>query len=204
MPDNTFDINGGNNQIAPNATEANQNFPGNVQNLTIINGGRNATRAANLTLLHQEIGKQVPEPTKEAVRFYETKIPGTKDVEQKLTDGGFNPVRIREAVRLKQFWGKEALRTSDYPVIQEENLQIYSRISHEFNIYIMPMVEDGAPLRDIMKELHERIVSPIMNLFQEHGYSDENLRYTYDHIYGIIYYLTGQCHLNWAHYDDNL
>jgi len=184
MADNTFDVKGGSNQILPNAKEGNQYFIGD-----------SAIKLARMAQLHKEIGKEVSEETKEAVRHYETKIPGTKDVEEKLTDGGFSASRIKEAVRLKEFWSKEAFRTSDYPVIQEENFQLYSRIVHEFDIYIMPMVEDELPLRDIMKELHEKIVSPIMTIYQENGYNDENLRYTYDHIYGIIYYLTGKCHL---------
>lgn len=176
----------------------------NATSVTIVKAnGKSAARiAGGLAQLHKEIGKEVSEETKEAVRHYETKIPGTKDVEEKLTDGGFSVSRIKEAVRLKEFWSKEAFRTSDYPVIQEENFQLYSRIVHEFNIYIMPMVEDELPLRDIMKELHEKIVSPIMTIYQENGYNDENLRYTYDHIYGIIYYLTGKCHLNWKDYDN--
>jgi len=106
-------------------------------------------------------------------------------------------------LHLKELWSKEAFRTSDYPVIQEENLQLYSRIVREFKIYIMPLVEDEKPLREIMRQLHEVIVAPIMKIYQENGYSDENLRYTYDHIYGIIYYLTGNCHLNWKDYDDD-
>jgi len=165
----------------------------NATSVTIVKANRkNVARiAGGLAQLHNEIGKEVSEETKEAVRHYETKIPGTKDVEEKLTDGGFSPSRIKEAVRLKEYWSK-----------QEENLQLYSRIVHEFDIYIMPMIEDELPLRDIMKEVHEKIVSPIMTIYQENGYTDDNLRYTYDHIYGIIYYLTGKCHLNWKDYDN--
>lgn len=186
-----------------NLGDGSQNFPGEVKQLTIINGGKDAARIArDYARLREEIGKGLDENTKERVRHYETKIPGTKDVEEKLTDGGFSPSRIREAIRLKEFWSKEAFRTSDYPVVQEENLQLYSRIVHGFGIYITPMVEDAAPLREIMRELHERIVTPIMDIYQRNSYNDDNLRYTYDHIYGIIYYLTGKCHLNWKDYDN--
>ena len=81
----------------------------------------------------------------------------------------------------------------------------FSKIVREFEVYITPMVEDGEPLRDIMVKIHEKIVKPTMELLDSSGDDDENLRYTYDHIYGIIYYLTGNCHLNWKDYDnDNL
>ena len=184
--------------------DSSQNFPGGVQNLTIINGGKNAARiASSLARIRNEIGKEVSEQTKQAVKFYETKLKGTKNVEQKLNDGGFKPSAIKKAKRLKHFWAEEALRTSNHPGIQDENFMLYSRIVHEFDIYIMPMIEDGEQLRDVMRELHERIVEPIMTIYRENGYSDDNLRYTYDHIYGIIYYLTGNCHLNWKDYDND-
>lgn len=160
--------------------------------------------AGNMARIRQEIGKELSERTRQQIEFYETKIKGTKDVEQKLTDGGFKPSAIKEAKRLKEFWAKEAFRTSDYPVIQEDNLLYYTRIVHEFGIYIMPMIEDGKPLREIMKALHEIIVASIMKIFQDNGYNDQNLHYTYDHIYGMIYYLTGNCHLNWTDYDEEL
>ena len=192
MPNNTFEIKNGNNQILPNANEANQYFIGD-----------SAIRLARLDRLHKEIGKDVSERTKEAIKYYQTKLKGTKNVEEKLVDGGFKPSAIAKAKRLKQFWAQEALRTSNYPRIQEEIFQLYSRIVQEFDVYIMPLVEDEVPLRDILKELHEKIVSPIMTIYQENGYSDEELRYSYDHIYGMIYYLTGNCHLNWKDYDDD-
>ena len=96
----------------------------------------------------------------------------------------------------------EAYSTADYMGIQEDNLDLYSRIVHEFKIYITPMVEDEKPLREIMAVLHEQIVKPILEIYQRNGYSEENLRYTCEHIYGMIYYLTGNCHLNWKDYDN--
>ena len=212
MSDNTFDIKGGSNQILPNATEAKQNiYIGDSaiklvqQTKGDINVGKNtaARIVGNMARVRKEIGKELSEQTRQQIEFYETKIKGTKDVEQKLNDGGFKPSAIKEAKRLKEFWAKEAFRTSDYPVIQEDNLLYYTRIVHKFGTYIMPMIEDGEPVREIMVALHEKIVQPIMDIFQENGYNDQNLHYTYDHIYGMIYYLTGNCHLNWTVYDDD-
>lgn len=192
MAENQIDITGGSNQIAPNATEATQYIIGD-----------SAIRLAHLLRLHKEIGKEVSEQTKEAVKYYQTKLKGTKNVEEKLTDGGFKPSAIAKAKRLKQFWAQEAFRTSNHPGIQEEIFQLYSRIVQEFDVYIMPMVEDEAPLRDILRELHEKIVTPIMSVYQLNGYRDDELRYSYDHIYGMIYYLTGNCHINWKDYDND-
>ena len=59
----TFNIYGGSNQILPNANEANQYFIGD-----------SAIRLARLDRLHKEIGKDVSERTKEAVKIYQTKL----------------------------------------------------------------------------------------------------------------------------------
>jgi len=193
MPDTTFDISGGNNQVLPNAQQASQYFIGD-----------SAIRETHsqLARFRQAIRDKISEPTRDRIRFYETKLKGSKDMEEKLRDGGFKPSAIEKAKRLKEYWAKEAFRTSDYPVIQEDNFNLYSRIATEFDIYIMPMIEDRKPLRDVMQTLHEKIVCPIMDIFRETGYTDDNIRYTYDHIYGMIYYLTGNCHLNWKDYDN--
>lgn len=193
MSDTTFDISGGNNQLLPNAQQASQYFIGD-----------SAIRETHsqLARFRQAIGDKISEPTRDRIRFYETKLKGSKDMEEKLRDGGFKPSAIEKAKRLKEYWAKEAFRTSDYPVIQEDNFNLYSRIATEFDIYIMPMIEDRKPLRDVMQTLHEKIVCPIMDIFRETGYNDDSIRYTYDHIYGMIYYLTGNCHLNWKDYDN--
>ena len=75
MPNNTFEIKNGNNQILPNANEANQYFIGD-----------SAIRLVRLDRLHKEIGKDVSERTKDAVKYYQTKLKGTKNVEEKLVD----------------------------------------------------------------------------------------------------------------------
>lgn len=53
-----------------------------------------------------------------------------------------------------------------------------------------------------MKEIHKQIVLPIMNILNEDGENDMYLYLTVDHIYGMLYYLTGMCHLNWKDYDN--
>lgn len=195
---------GQNNSFNETNLGDNSQYIDNPGRVTINNNGpRSARIAKDYARLRDEIGKEVDSKTKDKVKFYETKIPGTKDVIEKLTDGGFKPSRIREAERLKEFWGKEALRYADYPYAQDINFVLYTRIVREFEVYITPMVEDGEPLRDIMVKIHEQIVKPIVELLECSGEDDENLRYTYDHIYGIIYYLTGNCHLNWKDYDDD-
>lgn len=40
-----------------------------------------------------------------------------------------------------------------------------------------------------------------MNELNENGAADACLCYNEDDIYGMLYYLTGNCHINWTDYD---
>lgn len=111
MPDNNFVINGGSNQILPNAQEANQYFIGD----SAILAAQQGRELSKLARLGQEIGREVAEES-------------TKTV-------------------------------------------LYSHIVHEFDVYILSLVEEGKTIHDIMAELHESIVKPIMTIYQEHGWN---------------------------------
>lgn len=162
----------------------------------------NSRLASDFERLRQEILKGVKQETIEELKYYITKLPGTKSAEEKLTDGGFKTSSIREAVRLKDLYARRATMYQDYPSAQQINLDLFSRIRHEFDDTIFPIIESGAELSIVMQQIRTKIVNPIMQLLNENGAYDEHLHYSEDHIYGMIYYLTGMCHLNWKDYDN--
>ena len=158
--------------------------------------------ASDFERLRQEILKGVKQETIEELKYYITKLPGTRSAEEKLTDGGFKTSFIREAIRLKDLYARRATMYQDYPSAQQINLDLFSRIRHEFDDTIFPIIEGGADLSSVMHQIRTKIVNPIMQLLNENGAYDEHLHYSEDHIYGMIYYLTGMCHLNWKDYDN--
>lgn len=158
--------------------------------------------ASDFERLRQEILKGVKQETIEELKYYITKLPGTRSAEDKLSDGGFKPSSIREAIRLKDLYARRATMYQDYPAAQQINLDLFSRIRHEFDDTIFPIIESGAELSIVMQQIRTKIVNPIMQLLNENGAYDEHLHYSEDHIYGMIYYLTGMCHLNWKDYDN--
>lgn len=158
--------------------------------------------ASDFERLRQEILKGVKQETIEELKYYITKLPGTKSAEEKLSDGGFKTSSIRDAIRLKDLYARRATMYQDYPAAQQINLDLFSRIRHEFDDTIFPIIEGGAELSTVMQQIRTKIVNPIMQLLNENGAYDEHLHYSEDHIYGMIYYLTGMCHLNWKNYDN--
>ena len=134
--------------------------------------------------------------------YYQTKLEGTKDVEEKLTDGGFRPSRIAEAKRLKEMYAKIAMQYDCYPSAQKIIHSLFARIKHEFDDNIFPLIEGQQPLNIVMERIREKIVIPIRDMLEANGAHDSVLGFNEDHIYGMIYYLTGMCHLNWKDYDN--
>ncbi len=193
MPDNTFEVKGGSNQILPNATEANQYF----YEATIT------TRISSyFRQLHQEIEDKNTRQIIDDLLYYTTKLDGTKGMEEKLQDGGFSSGFIRAALRKKQQYAKKALQYDCYPSAQEINLLIFADIINAFTVYIEPMINREEPIDAVMERIHEKVVLPIMSKLNVNGADDRDLHYTTDHIYGMIYYLTGMCHINWKNYDN--
>jgi len=151
--------------------------------------------------LHEEITDEIKCQTRDELLYYKTKLDGKKGVEEKLKDGGFSDSFIRKATLKKELYAKKALLFDCYPSAQEINLLLFTDIVNSFTAYVEPMIKKEAPQEDIIRTIHEKIVLPIMDKINADGAEDKDLRFTSDHIYGMIYYLTGRCHLNWKDYD---
>lgn len=193
MPDNTYDIKGGNNQILPEGTKANQyNYY----------GASPSRIDAYFRRLREEIENHTTREIIDELLEYKTKLDGTLGLEQKLTDCGFARSDIQWALRKKEQYAKKATKYECYPSAQEINLLLFAGIKARFDRYIFPLIRAQQPVEVVLQHTHEHIVEYWMKFLNDNGEHDEDLRYTSDHIYGMIYYLTGLCHLNWKDYDN--
>ncbi len=166
----------------------------------VYNEGLPSRMAVDFENLRKEILKEVTQETIEELKYYITELPGSKPFEEKLTDGGFSEDSIQEATRQKELYRKRAQMYRNYPSAQQINLDLLSSIKNSFYTYIFPLIEEGKPLSVIKQHLREKIVIPTREMLNKNGMYDDKLRYNEDHIYGMIYYLTGMCHLNWTVY----
>lgn len=193
MAGEPIDISGGNNLVAPNAKEANQNYYYNSTPSRID---------AYFRHLREEIESHTTREIIDDLLEYKTKLDGKKGLEEKLTDGGFGQSDIDWALRKKEQYAKKATKYECYPSAQEINLLLFADIKSRFDRYIFPLIKEGESVTRVMQCTHEMIVEPLMKMLNENGEHDDDLRYNTDHIYGMIYYLTGLCHLNWKDYDN--
>lgn len=156
--------------------------------------------AADFEKLREEIMKGVKQEVVDELKYYLTELPGNRPVEVKLADGHFSEADIDDAVWQKDMYARRAEQYQYYPSAQQIIFALFSNIKNEFKASIYPMIVRGEQLTDVMLAVRSNIVKPIMATLEKMGSRDEYLRLSEDHIYGMIYYLTGMCHLNWTVY----
>lgn len=132
---------------------------------------------------------------------YRTKLPHTIGLEQKLLDGGFAKNAIDKARRQKQSYAKKATKYQYYEMANKIDNYLFAIVSDHFDREVLPLIEDEKPIREINQAVYEKVVVPVMEELNAVGDSDTCLCYTLDDVFGMLYYLTGNCHINWAIYD---
>ncbi len=147
--------------------------------------------------LHADIASNATREITDDLLEYKTKLDGTKGLEEKLTEGGFSQAHINEALRKKEIYTKKATKFECFPSAQEINLLLFADIKNRFDVYVFPLIRKEAETDLVMQCIQEKVVNPIMAQLNIDGEYDEDLHYTSDHIYGMMYYLTDTCHLNW-------
>ena len=135
------------------------------------------------------------------IRRYKTKLPHTIGLEQKLRDGGFSESAIEKARRLKQYFAKKSTKFQYYESAQRIDSYLFAKVCGGFDAYVMPLIEQQTPLTDIRQCVYERVILPIMHELNDNGAEDACLCYNEEDIFGMLYYLTGNCHINWTDYD---
>lgn len=184
--------------LNPNAKTVHNHYYGGGKD----NGKGSSRLASYFRGLHQEIAKKITREVIDELLEYKTQLDGTKGLEGKLTDGGFSTGAIEDAMRKKEKYAKKAAKFECYPSAQEINLLLFADINSRFERYIFPLIKAETDMDLVMQRIHEMIVDYEMNFINENGADDADLRYTSDHIYGMLYYLTGMCHINWVDYDN--
>lgn len=137
----------------------------------------------------------------EDFKYYITKLDGI-DMPTKLNDGGFGESEILVATRRKEKYAKKLEKNKFFESAQWIDSQLFAKIKMDFETYIeKPLINNCATKDDILKAVVEKVITPVLDLINIEGENDEVLNYNAEDIFGMIYYLTGKCHINWKNYD---
>ncbi|MDO4881680.1 MAG: hypothetical protein Q3983_10395 [Capnocytophaga sp.] len=170
----------------------------NVENLNIIPKTRWQKR-------FQELKSQVENNDKYATFIDDFKEYNTiKDgigLEQKLIDGNFNEAEINRALRFKEKYSKRIVKGEMFLAQQKIDVEIFSIIDNGFYTYVYPLILENYPKKYILEILNEKVIQPILEILNKEGAEDDYLNYNVNDIFGMIYFLTGKCFINWKNYD---
>jgi hypothetical protein len=128
----------------------------------------------------------------ELKRFTEPKERIPIGVEQKLTDGGRTDL-IAFALQAKEDFAKKLAQNTFFESAQEIHALFLSRIYSVFSTRILPMIRDGAHPDVVNTLIQTWIIEPTVAELQQTPF-----RYYDDHVQGMLFYLTGNCHIVWV------
>jgi cell division protein FtsB len=134
------------------------------------------------------------------IKRYRTRLPHTIGLKAKLQDGGFSKDAIDKACRQKQYYAKKSTKYQYYEGAQKIDSYLFAIVSSRFDTYVMPLIVKQSPLDVIKKVVYEQVIMPVVDKLAFNGEKDTELRYNIDDIFGMLYYLTGNCHINWKEY----
>lgn len=174
----------------------------NIQN---NNGELNYYKKSRLASRFEKLKQEVEKDQKfddfiDDLKYYRTKLDG-RSMPEKLKDGGFSEKEVLKATYRKLQYSKKLEKNKLYESAQKIDLELFALINYNFETYIDPLVEAKTPKNDIKIVLREKVILPIFEIINIEGKDDVFLNYTVDDILGMVYFLTGKCHLNWANYD---
>lgn len=117
-------------------------------------------------------------------------------LEQKLTDGNRTDL-IDDALWLKEEYYKKLTKYQLYQSAQKIQAHLLASILEKFRNCIMPLINDNADNKTVSDAISTQIINPLVLLIEQEGLEDNLLGFSATDIEGMIYYLTGRCHIKW-------
>lgn len=122
-------------------------------------------------------------------------------LEKKLVDGNFTETEINRALSQKEKYAKRLVMGEMFLAQQIIDVEIFSIIENNFYTYVFPLIIENYHKKDILATLNEKVIQHILEILNKEGAEDDYLNYNANDIFGMVYFLTGKCHLNWKNYD---
>jgi hypothetical protein len=113
-------------------------------------------------------------------------------VEKKLKDGQYDHL-VDFALAAKDIFVKKVERHRLSKTVQKIFVYILGDIWRLYNLQIYPFILSNVDQKEIMKKINEEIIDKISQKLEDNVLDIFN-----DCILGMIYFLTGNCHIKWS------
>jgi hypothetical protein len=114
-------------------------------------------------------------------------------VEDKLAAAGYSPQMVEFAKKTKELFAKKLVEFQLFESAQRIQALLLAEVYSRFHNFIAPMIASDADLTEINEVVQHEIIEPIQTMLGENVlglYADE--------INGMLYFLTGNCHIRWT------
>lgn len=124
--------------------------------------------------------------------YYIAKVEGdVLGLEQKLRDGN-RDFLIPFALRAKEKFYKKAVQFQFSEAAQFINIYLLGKVESNFFNHIAPRIREGHPVHEVNSLIEELVIKPVLQELEENL-----LNFTETDINGMLYFLTGNCHIKW-------
>ncbi|WP_298954599.1 ABC-three component system protein [uncultured Nonlabens sp.] len=116
----------------------------------------------------------------------------------KLKEAGCSDNYLNDAEFIKHKFAKKLYHFQEYPSAQKIYVLIMAHVIELFRAKILPNIDDYTDLAKVDNKLFEEVIVPIVDALHSETSEDEVLYINHEEIRGMIYFLTGRCHLRWV------
>lgn len=164
-------------------------------NMTINNNGSKS----KLTLLFEKLNEEFNDQNQiqdivDELQSY-TNERDVIGLEQKLIDGG-KPHLFESVSWFKQEYVKKLEKFQFYPSAQKIHALVLAAVLEKFWNHVSPLIRSNSDESEILAAISEKVVRPVFELIESTGCEDIMGLSSVD-INGMVYYLTGKCHIKW-------
>lgn len=115
-----------------------------------------------------------------------------KGLEVKLTEAGYRE-DLNEALILKEKFSKKIFQNQFSEQVQNLYVKILAHINTVFKMKVLPLIRAGKEEVVIKDEIFISIINPIHEQL-----APTSINITMDEVRGMLYFLTGNCHIEWV------
>lgn len=118
--------------------------------------------------------------------------PSPKGLNAKLTDAG-RAADYDAAVELKEDFAKKLRNNMFSETAQKIYAFLLGYVLESFRAQIYPLILGGSSNMAIESAISQHVIQPVFSILEENV-----LEIHHSEIHGMLYYLTGNCHVKWA------
>ena len=140
---------------------------------------------------------EVGEYIKELMHLIDRKDGDSRGLEEKLRSASRDNSYINNAKELKELFAKRLIKRDLSPSAQKIFAYLLGKIKLSFQHNIIPSMKSGLNQPQIEEMIFVKVLEPIYDQLEENV-----LGLTWEELSGMLYFLTGNCHLRWDWYED--